>query len=104
MLRILSFVDTLALIFVVSMPPWIMLAHVFDLRFSPQFHNPFGSFLNVELPENGKESGRIIAALCVKASRRWCVHNTCSASICANMLQHIQAACVVCATGIVKQC
>ena len=78
------------MIFAVSMPPWIMLAHVSDMRFSPQFYNPFGSFLNVELPEkNGKELGRITASLCMKALRRWCV---CAQYMwCENVCKHYAA-------------
>ena len=122
MLRILSFVDTLALIFVVSMPPWIMLAHVFDLRFSPQFHNPFDSFLNVELPENGKELGRITSALCFEGiapvvraqymQREYmCKHAaTYSGGVCSVCSQHlqamlaVQAVCARCASLFIQAC
>ena len=96
----------LALIFGVSMPPWIMLAHVSDLCFSPQFYNPFGSFLNVELPEKWKRTRQDnCTTVCGGIASVVCVHNTCGARICANIMRlHIQAACVVCAISMVKQC
>ena len=88
------------------MPPWIMLAHVSDLCFSPQFYNPFGSFLNVELPEKWKRTRQDnCTTVCDGIASVVCVHNTCGARICANIMRlHIQAACVVCAISMVKQC
>ena len=66
------------------MPPWIMLAHVSDLCFSPQFYNPFGSFLNVELPEKWKRTRQDnCTTVCGGIASVVCVHNTCGARICA---------------------